>query len=255
MDESPVKVVKKALDALDFLVEVSLEKRGVGLGEIAERVAVQPTTIRNILKTMEQCGYVSRIEGRLYVPGCKCQGMIRASILTGSNSDYIEDEMRSLAQSTGESVVLATLLAGNRRVLMRVESGEIIRVDSKSAEMSSFWSLVTTRVLMAYASPDEIDMALNIHGMPGNAWAKVNNRQDLMQELRVIRNDGYIEDEPTPDTFAIALPVLHSTSGLLACIGLYMPKFRLSKERRLELLENLQFTAKSISQMEEYYGR
>lgn len=249
MEDSQIRVVKKALDALDILVEASLENRGVSLGDIAEKMAVQPTTIRNILKTMEQCGYVSRLEGRLYAPGCKCQGMARSSVFTGENSEYIANAMHVLAQTTGESVVLTTLFAGNRCVITRVESGEIIRVDSKSADMTPFWSLVTSRVLVAYASDDEIEMTLQKHGIPGPGWIQAADKNSLMKLLSEIRRNGFAEDNPTPDSYSLAVPVIYKTGSLLACIGLYMPLFRLSDGKKDSYLNAMKHTASYISQI------
>lgn len=249
MEDSPVKVVKKALDALDILVEASLEGRGLGLSEIAQKAEIQPTTARNILKTMEQCGYVSRMDGRLYAPGHKCSGMKRAAAFTGSSMQSIESAVYNLAQSTGESIVLTSLLAGKRKVIIRVESGEIIRVDSRSIEMSAFWSLVTSRILAAYASADELQAVVEKYGLPGTGWKQIDSAGKLDSALEELRGAGYAEEDPTPESYALAVPVKDANGGLMACIGLYMPKFRLDDSRRLRFIKAMQETARYIGRV------
>ena len=60
IQKSSVKSVENAFTALEFIVEMTLEREGATLGEIAEKLGMRKTTARNLLQTMELCGYVTR---------------------------------------------------------------------------------------------------------------------------------------------------------------------------------------------------
>lgn len=245
MDNTPVKVVKKALDALEYVIEESLNKPGVTLSEIAEYTGEQATTVRNILKTLEQCGYLSRPAGRLYSPGPKCSGLSRVSMCRDLIS-IAGVSLNTLAQVTGESVVLATLVGGTRRVLVRVEGGELIRVNSQVAEDGSFWSLVTSRVLTAYIPADEVDLVIGENGLPDSSWPGAETRSKLDKRLSEIRTNGLAEDHPNSESYSLSIPLLQPGGNILGSIGLYMPSFRYNESRRVELITAMNRTAAEI---------
>ena len=245
MENTPVKVVKKALDALEYVVEESLIRPGVTLSDIAEHIGEQVTTVRNILKTLEQCGYLSRPAGRLYSTGPKCFGLFRISLCR----DLVTNagvSLNTLAQSTGESVVLATLIGGYRRVLIRVEGGELIRVNSHAVEESLFWSLVTSRVLSAYIPAEELELVIKENGLPGAAWPEAKTQTELETALAQIRKKGLAEDHTHSDYYSVSIPLLQPGGILLGAIGLFMPAFRYNKERRTELLAAMNHAASDI---------
>ncbi|MGE4565819.1 MAG: helix-turn-helix domain-containing protein, partial [Victivallaceae bacterium] len=160
-DSGTVRSVIKALAALDFVVEESMIRPGVGLSEIAAALDIQPTTARNILKTMELVGYIDRAQGRLYVPGGKCFGMSRAAMIAGRLNLVMAPHLAELAREGGESLVLTTLFNGRRKVLLRNQGDSPVVVDIRNAEQErSGCELVTTRILLAYAAPAELELYL-----------------------------------------------------------------------------------------------
>ncbi len=246
MENPPVKVVKKALDALEYVVDESLEQPGVTLSDIAEHIGEQVTTVRNILKTLEQCGYLSRPAGRLYSPGPKCSGLARVS-LCKDLINKAEVALNTLAQMTGESVVLATLVGSNRRVLMRVEGGEVIRVNSQVADDGLFWSLVTSRVMAAYIPAEEVEIITQENGFPKEAWPGIETPGELEKALKQIRLEGLTEDHSNSEYYAVAIPLLQRGEFLLGALGLYMPAFRYNPVRRIELLTAMRQAASNIT--------
>jgi DNA-binding IclR family transcriptional regulator len=246
MENTPVKVVKKALDALEYVVEESAGKPGVTLSEIAEHIGERVTTVRNILKTLEMCGYLSRPAGRLYSPGPKCADLARVSM----GKDLVtnaEEALNTLAKITGESIVLATLAGSTRRVLMRVEGGQLIRINSQVAEDGAFWSLVTNRVMAAFISAEEVDLVIKENGLPGETWPGAERRSSLEASLEDIKNQGVAEIFIENEYYAIAIPLLQRNGVLLGSIGLYMPAFRYTSVRRIELITALRQAADDIT--------
>ena len=77
--KSAVKSVENAFTALEFIVEMTLEKEGAMLGEIAEKLGMRKTTARNLLQTMEHCGYVTRRGFGFYRLGNRFRSLLLVS--------------------------------------------------------------------------------------------------------------------------------------------------------------------------------
>ncbi|MEI6425583.1 MAG: IclR family transcriptional regulator [Lentisphaerota bacterium] len=241
-----VKSVKKAFDALDFVIIESIDKEGVSLGDIASRLGIQNTTAHNILKTMEACGYISRAEGRLYSPGAKCRQLQRVGSVMKKLMDVSKPVLGELAEKTGESFVLTTLLNGERRVLLRAKGGGIISIETEKADTSSLYSLVTTRIMLAFASDTEIEFFIRKNGMPGSEWGAVEDIASMRKELLKIRKTGFAEEKRS-ELAALAIPVLDADGFLVGAIGAYVPLFRFNKEKKDALLDSLKKVSQKIT--------
>ena len=241
-----VKSVKKALDALDFVIIESISKEGVSLGEIASHLGIQNTTAHNILKTMEICGYISRAEGRLYLPGSKCSQLTRAGSVLKNLVDVSKPLMAELAEKTGESFVLTTLLNGERHVLFRAKGGGAISVESEKADNPRLYGMVTTRVMLAFAPDTEVGFFIQKNGMPGNDWNGIKDIKELNAEFSKIRKTGFAEEKRS-ELASLAVPILDADSFLLGAIGVYVPLFRFNREKKDNLIDKLKKISHKIS--------
>jgi len=232
-----VKSVKKALDALDFVIIESISKEGVSLGEIASRLGIQNTTAHNILKTMETCGYISRAEGRLYSPGAKCRQLTRAGSVLKKLVDDAKPLVLELAEKTGESFVLTTLLNGERHVLFRAKGGGMISVESEKADNPDLYGMVTTRVMLAFAPDKEVDFFILKNG--------INDIKNLNDEFLKIRKAGFAEEKKS-ELAALSVPVTDADGFLLGALGAYVPAFRFNREKKDFLIDTLKKASRTI---------
>jgi DNA-binding IclR family transcriptional regulator len=221
-----VKSVHNALRALDFIVERHLNGKIVSLGDISSHLELQNTTVRNMLKTMEASGYVSRGEKRSYCLGYRCLDIERSRIGGKRLVDAAARALPVLAERIGESLVLATIIGGRRNVLLRISGGDIISVDSAKADAGSGYGLVTNRIMLAYASQSELDAMIEENGFPTIAeWEGVDSQDNLIVELRRIREMGYAEQRGE-SLSSVAFPILSENGDALAAVGVYAPTFR-----------------------------
>ena len=223
----PVQSVKRALDALDYLTVRATHGEAATLGEVAEQLGVPATTAHNLLKSMVICGYVGRDDSGGYCLGPKCRDISRGSHWSAARIEAARAILSALAEETGESVVLATLLDGRRHGLLAVEGGQVVRVRSDCEEPERFWVLVTSRVLAAYADADELAQVLRRQGLPGHRWDGVETEQDLSAALSGIRQAGRAETLTSGEqVFALAVPVNEPSGRVLAALGIFLPAFR-----------------------------
>ncbi len=238
-DSGTVQSVLKCLSALDYLIEQSFIRPGAGLTEIATALDLRPTNVRNLLKTMEKAGYVSRPDGRLYAPGPHCRGMIRAAACRALR-ELLEPEIVRLAGETGESAVLTTMVNGRRRVLFRCQgSSEVVVALPASDERDDAWSLVTTRAMLAYLPEEELQHHVERHGFPGASWDGIADWETLRAALNRIRAAEAAEDLPR-DTYAVAYPLLDAEGQLLGALGIYLPRYRARGEFKQDLRKRVE---------------
>ncbi len=244
-NEVSVKSVKKALDALDFILSESLGRDGVALGEVAARLGIRNTTAHNILKTMETCGYIART-GKLYSLGPKCSQFARNPSLRTGLLDAASPILLDLAKRTGESFVLTTLINGERQVLLRVKGGGVVSVEPEKADGASVaWNLVTTHAMLAFAPGNELEFFIRKHS-PRLSSSGKKIFAELLRNLGKIRRDGFAEGR-NPELASLAVPILDPKSFLLGAVGAYAPSFRFDKEKRRKLLLELSRAARKIS--------
>ncbi len=245
-DSGTVRSVIKALNALEFVLEESMTRPGVGLSEIAAALEIQPTTARNILKTMEQSGYIGRAEGKLYIPGAKCVGMSRAAMIAGRLTRVMTPHLAGLAREGGESLVLTTLFNGRRKVLLRRQGDSPVVVDVRNAEQErSDCELVTTRILLAFAAPSELDLYLRRNGFPGAAWSQISDRAGLDRALDELRRAGFAE-KIEGEIYSAAFPLLDASGMMLGALGVFLPLFRVTPEAKEEIAGQIRRTLTTV---------
>ncbi len=235
MAEILVRSVKKALDALDRVIKASVSGEEATLSDIAAELNEKLPTVRNILKTMEQCGYLAR-NGKRYIPGSKCGDMRRCATREKFLA-MVKPILEEAAAKTGESLVLTSLIHGHRELLSRHQGSNEVGVNLGIAEYKTVYSLVTTRVMLAYADQAEVESFRRVNGEPGNEWAEAEGG-NLGKTLEGLRNTGFA-CEKNASFCAYAVALTDSSGALLGAVGAYAPAFRITPEREQNLLDSL----------------
>ncbi|MDA3798368.1 MAG: helix-turn-helix domain-containing protein [Kiritimatiellae bacterium] len=242
MAEALVKSIKKAFDALDYVMQSSRSGTGATLSDIAESLDEKQTTMRNILKTMEACDYLAR-EGKLYVPGAKNGDLAR----TNSREALIKVASPILTQAAkkcGESFVLTSVYNGRREVISRYNGSNEIGVNTGVVEGKHVYTLVTTRIFLAFASGIERENFYKTNGLPGDEWPEAKDGK-LEHALEKLQKAGFAA-ERNKSLCAYAFPLIDSRGNLLASIGAYAPAFRINKKAETELLKVLSGIAEKV---------
>jgi DNA-binding IclR family transcriptional regulator len=235
MEEVLVKSVKKALDALNYIANAKNDGGGATLSEISEFLEEKLSTVRNILKTMETCGYVAR-QGKLYVTGARIYDLFRSE----KRRELMEAAapfMNEAARKTGEPFILTTVSNGKREVLFRVEGTSEIGINLGVTESKNVYSLVTARIILAFSSESEKERFYAENGVPGNEWSEAmgNKLEACLKELKKV---GYAV-ERNKSFHAYAVPIVSANGTTLGSIGTYTPLFRVNKKTEKELLSTL----------------
>jgi len=235
MTEVLVKSIKKAFDALDYVMQSCRSGSGATLSDIASSLEEKQTTMRNILKTMEACNYLAR-KGKLYVPGAKIGDMTR----TNSREaliNVVNPLLKNAAQTSGESFVLTSVYDGRRDVISRYHGSNEIGVNIGVAESNNIYMLVTSRIFLAFATDIEREQFYKVNGLPSAEWAEASDGKHE-QVFDDLQKTGFAAKK-SKSFCAYAVPVMDSKGNLLASIGVYAPSFRIDKKVEEDLLITL----------------
>ncbi|MEW6359113.1 MAG: helix-turn-helix domain-containing protein [Planctomycetota bacterium] len=231
-----IKTVVNAFRALEYVVEQDLRRSEATLPGIAAHLGLQKSTARNLLRTLENCGYLRRTARGIYTTGKRCETLAQGSRGYVGLREMALPVMNRLAAATGESFGLAVLLNGRRFLICRVIGGAEIAVKVEVVDEGKAYGAVTTRTLLAFASPEEQKRFIANHGLPSESeWPEASGGEEaLCRELAEIRQRGTSEFA-RDSVAAIAVPLLDTDGNLVAVLGMYAPAFRSGDQRLSEL--------------------
>ncbi|OGV48640.1 MAG: hypothetical protein A2017_02885 [Lentisphaerae bacterium GWF2_44_16] len=245
----PVMSVKKALDLLEMLLFQDVKRNGIRLSDMAAKLNVPDNTARNLLKTMIECGFVAQNQEARYIAGKKCQQIGAINKYTSASvNNAINRALDKFIEKIDETVTFAILSDGYRDIIAEASSQKTVKVVYEKTSSVNIYSVVTGRVLAAYADKDELAQIIRRYGMPGEHWNNIKNMNSLEKELQAIRKKGYcILSAKNSETMTFACPVLDKDDKLIGSVGSYAPIFRCPQKKHGEVIQALKEAAVELS--------
>jgi len=248
--KSAVKSVENAFTALEFIVEMTLEKDGATLGEIAEKLGMRKTTARNLLQTMELCGYVMRKGFGFYRLGNQFRRLLLVSETANRLKMISLPAMRRFCKKNSLSVHLSIFFNGKRHTSLCLNAEGLPLENSVLTDTpENAYRRASTRLLLAYSSEEERARFLSDFGVPeAEVWPE--GAKNLELALRHIRKNACAVNDANKITnlVGMAAGIFDREGRLCAAVSCSIPKSRLSsKEKKRLLLASLQETASQLT--------
>lgn len=245
---NPVKSILKALHALDVLALQDVHRKGIGLFDLARQLGLRPNTLHNILKTMALCGYVTQNDEGRYTAGPKCDQISAIGRLISGNvlNRAVEPALQALGRRLGETVVFTILSNGRRYQLLVIEGDGPVRAAVQDGGYS-IYELVTGRLLVAYAGSEARRLIVEHYGFPGNVWGGATDMAALEALCQQLQKQPYLQmrnHSGELDTFAV--PLLIGEERLVTSVGVFLPAYRSTPQRRDEIIAALEQTREEI---------
>lgn len=222
-----IQVLERAFAAIDLLAQKNLT-----LGDIADTLAIQPSTLRNILKTLEELRVVERTSHGHYTLGEKlveiAKDQVRHDILRPIAQEVSNDLAFHLAED-----ILVTVMHNFELFVIAFGSG-MFQTQSVTVEVKFGWPLqlykyCTGRILLSHQTPEIIDGFIHKKGLPDDQWDGVETKADLLRELNVLKHANIcsrLENNRGRAMQAVAVPIWGADNTVWASIGSYMPAER-----------------------------
>ena len=247
MGYQTVKSVEKALAILELLRKLSAENKVLTLVEVEKNIGIIPQTARNLLRTLEHCGYVRRCGHGQYEEGGKAHNLFASGGILKKLREVASPIINQTMRDIGESLLLVTVVNGKRAELMRMKAPDDTLRDPVWTANAEFYRMRTTRTVLAWFTMEQLDFFIERNGLPSiEDWPECEHcLEGLKRELKRIRAAGGCNDRQG-GLAAIAVPVFSPDDDIIASLGCYSPLSRTDKVRAAGIFKILQDCATSM---------
>lgn len=242
-----IKVLSKALDILKFVSDSPETPHS--LLEISEHLGLNKATCSHLLKTLVELGYLEQESPRKgYTLGPMTYFISRNGPYRKYLQTVSEPLMYELAEKIGEEVVLGTMYQINKFILKIVSNNNLYQVRRDSDIRDEIYQSAVGRVLLAYLSPDELNIFLAKKGLPiKQIWPGAHTLNGLKRVINHIRNCGYSAIHHQR-IVGVAFPIKEH-GKVVAALGVWAPVFYFKGDHRKKILEETQKTALQIGEL------
>ena len=233
-----------------FKILAELSQAGsLGLNEVTQRTGVSKSTVFRVLTTLTQLGYVVRDPERNYY-------VSHALAALASDAGGIEllrhmamPLMLRLRDEFGETVNLGQLQFDKVTYVEVVPSEYALRLHERPGATIAAHASALGKAILAFSPNELVDSLLRGRELPMLTRSTVTDPEELMQELRRVRERGYSLDKGETSTLAtcVSAPILDAHGMALAAISISGPASRFNPRKDSPVIEGLLMAASEIS--------
>ncbi len=201
-----VQSLERAFDLLELMAAADGE---IALSRLAAESGLPLPTIHRIVRTLVGNGYVLQMPSRRYTLGPRLIGLGRSA--SSAVEDWAGPHLRALAETAGETANLAMLDGDRVTYVAQVPSTRhTVRMFTEVGRRVYAHCTGVGKVLLAELPDDHVVRLLETAGMPATTQHTITDVEDLLAELRRIRQRGYAIDDGEQEAgvrcVAVAVP-------------------------------------------------
>ena len=237
--------------AVQVLRALAASESPMNVTDVAKKINLSRATTFRLLMTLEEEGIVDR-QDTLYSLGWDL-GRIAQSVDPASGLvPRIKDILEEFADETSETVTFS-LRRGLYELDLVLQASPRLLGMTMSDMYGMQWphhASATGKILLAELTPDQLRMALGDH-LEALTAATITNYEDLVQELKTVRERGWAStiEELEDGIIAYAAPVRDSVGTLVGAVSVVGPRHRMQdKEKHAELPIRLVAAAQHVQQ-------
>jgi len=247
----PISTSVKTIDRLVRIIDAfSPARLSWTLTDLSERLSVPKSTLHRFLRSLDAHGILRqddetkqwRLGYRLSVWGSLAQ---RSTAL----HDVARPVMRDLTAQTGETSLLTIYHGGEVVCVEKIESSHSVRLALDVGTRRSPHAGASSKVLMAFLSPEETELILRDRGLPKLCVNTITDEHELEAELAMIRELGYAQSVEETDlgAWGVATPIRDWDGEVIAAIGVAGPTSRFGEELARDYVMRCEEAARRVS--------
>jgi DNA-binding IclR family transcriptional regulator len=248
MSRERVQVIERATDILEILAEGAAT-----LTEISSRTGLPKGTAFRILSSL---GYGDRVLKdpltNRYVLGPGTWRLAQAaSDALGSLALIARPELTAIWQATAETVTLNMRMGLERVCIAELRSPHPLLHTAGVGSRIPLHVGASGKVILAFTDDEQRERILDCLTYEPITSATISGRQQLVEELALVRQRGWAMSmgERIPGAAGVSVPV-RGASGPVLSLSLLGPAERLTADRRSEITSLLLETAQAIEARE-----
>ncbi len=226
-----IQSVDRALDVLEALAGDGME---LPLNEVALKAGLNVSTCHHLISTLVKRGYVAQNpRGRTYFLGTKILELFSSRLRQFDLIELAMPALRRLNKDTQESVHLAVMQGHDLTTLAKLDSPRPVRVGTDSVgKANAAHATATGKAILAWLPESEIARVIAEKGLTRFTPETITNIADLMENLRLVRRNGYAVDleEFQPGVTCVGAAVRDHSGAVIGSISCSMPTMRADAE-------------------------
>jgi IclR family acetate operon transcriptional repressor len=237
-----VQSVARAFELLEVLADAGGE---LSLSEIAVSSALPLPTIHRLIRTLVSRGYVRQLTSRRYALGPRLINLgERASGMLG---DWARPWLTDLVEALGETTNLSMIDGDRATYVAQVPSRHTMRMFTEVGRRVYLHCTGVGKALLAQRGDDEVLELLHRAGMPAQTTHTIVDPDELLAQIRQIRQLGYAVDDGEQEigVRCVSVPVLGGPS--LYAISVSGPTARMTAELVERAVPLMRQAAKELS--------
>lgn len=219
--------IEKTFDIIQYL-----DTEGkVGVSRIADELGYHKTTVHSHLRTLQALGYVISDNGEyeLSLQFLKHGGRARNRLPLFTEG---KEEIKNLANQTGELANLAVEQNGRIVVLFMVEGSDAVHDEAPVGKHTYMHTTALGKSILAHYPEERVHEILDDRGMRQLTENTITTKEALFDNLERVRERGFAidEEEGQKGIKCIGAPIFGPRDEPVGALSITGPKTRLSDE-------------------------
>jgi len=243
--------VRSAARVLELLEYFAMQKEPASLTQIAEVFQIPKSSTHNLLKTLEQRGYIIRQGSTGYLLNTlfRTQGFGWAGSKLVRLTALAKPLMDALAATLEESITLSYLTdSGQIKIIMQSRSTKPICYIMDSEHLIPAYCTATGRIILACSSPEKREDVLNQQSLVSYTPYTITDRTALQELLVKAREKGYAISAEEYDLggTGVAAAILDTTGTPIAALNVATVSARFDG-KKAQIIASITDAARQLS--------
>lgn len=220
---------------LDILLLVAQGEDGQRLGDLSEKMGLNPSTVHNLVKSLRLKGFVEKCaDGRL-----RTGGVFRELMKAGAASDLhgkVETAMKSIASKFGSAVLTFSEISNSEIIVALRMSPDMPGIIQRRSSMRfHLYYNVSALVHLAFGDPEEVSWLKLSHPFVEEGLTNWKDEESLERYLRKAKSQGYAKSPfCEKEVLRIAVPVFSDGGHMRGSLGL---SIKVKPDEKINTLE------------------
>jgi IclR family KDG regulon transcriptional repressor len=232
------------------LLQALADRSETGISELSVRLAMPKATVYRFLQTMMTLGYVRQeADSERYGLTMKVYELGTKALQYPELVDLAKHPMQLLADKTGETVHLGSLIDSEIIYVHKVDSSHTLGMYSKVGRRAPLHCTAIGKVLMAWEQPERRERILQGADFKRFRDKTIVDVAGYEKELARVKKQGFGEDreEFEEHVRCVGVPIFDRLNRPVAGMSISMPTFRYAPALAQEIVAMLRDASRDIS--------
>jgi IclR family KDG regulon transcriptional repressor len=232
------------------ILQALSERHETGISDLSMRLGMPKATVYRFLQSMKGLGYVRQeSDSERYGLTMKAFELGAKALQYPDLVDLAKHHMQMLADKTGETVHLGTLIDSEIIYVHKIDSRHTLGMYSKVGRRAPLHCTAIGKVLLAWEHPDRRDRILVGAEFKRFREKTITEPKAFLAELDRVKAQGFGEDREEFDDHirCLGIPIFDRLGQPIAGMSVSFPTFRFDEAKAPEVVQMLTAASRDIS--------